>query len=501
MAQEESSSNKSKSSQVDLDNPSFYFNRELSWLQFNWRVLEEALDESHPLLERTKFLSIFSNNLDEFFMIRVSGLRQQLASVNVDTPPDGMTSAEQLAAIRRQLIPMLNRQMNCWQKDVLPKLHEEGIHVLSYGDLKGKQRKLLRRHFEQEIFPTLTPLAIDPGHPFPHISNLSVNLAVVLNDPAVGGERLARVKAPGIFPRLLRIPSEETVQDYEEYGLEEVLADNFVWMEDVVAANLDLLFPGLEIVGAYPFRVTRDADLDIEEDEASDLLSNIEEQVGMRYFGSAVRLEVGTGVPERILDALARNLDLSPYQVYTADGPIGLANLMELMQVDRPELKDTPFSPATPAVLSHAKDIFTAIRRKEILLYHPYDSFSPVTDFVRQAARDPDVLAIKQTLYRTGLNSPIIAALKEARENGKQVAALVELKARFDEENNIVWGAGFGKRRGARSLWAGWPQDPRQNLPGRPSRARRHHPLRSYGNRQLQCGHGAHLRRHRVFHL
>ncbi|MCX7851466.1 MAG: polyphosphate kinase 1 [Caldilineales bacterium] len=424
---------------VDLNDKSLYVNRELSWLQFNWRVLEEALDESHPLLERVKFLAIFSNNLDEFFMIRVSGLREQLAGAPFETPPDGMSPAEQLAAIRRELEPMLERHMRCWKEDLLPKLRLHGIHVLRYHELKGKQRELLRRHFAKDIFPALTPLAFDPGHPFPHISNLSMNLAVVVNDP-VKGERFARLKVPAnVCPRLIRIPSEDRAGSMADLGLEEVRANNFVWAEEVVAANLDMLFPGLEIKAAYPFRVTRDADIEIEEDEASDLLDAIETGVGLRYFGKAVRLEVDAAMPERIRTMLAQNLELQPYQVYTVDGPLGMADLMELMKVDRPDLKDPPFAPSIPQPLTTGEDIFSVIRRRNLMLYHPYDSFAPVVDLVRAAARDPNVLAIKQTLYRVGKNAPVVEALMEARENGKQVAVLVELKARFDEENNIVW--------------------------------------------------------------
>jgi polyphosphate kinase len=429
----------SKSDQaVDLNDASLYLNRELSWLEFNRRVLEEALDEHHPLLERVKFLSIFSSNLDEFFMIRVSGLRRQLLAGTLKTPPDGMTSAEQLAAIRRELLPELTRQSDCWHYDLLPKLNQTGIKILDFDELKRKQRKLLRRYFEREIFPVLTPLAFDPGHPFPHISNLSMNLAVVIKDP-MHGERFARLKVPGTFPRLLRIPSEERAESYESLGLTEVMSNNFVWLEQVVSANLDMLFPGLEIVAAYPFRVTRDADQEIEEDEAADLLATIEESVRMRHFGSAVRLEVDNAMPEKVRDILITNLRLAPYQVYTADGPIGMADLMEMTGIDRPDLKDRPFQPAVPPALATEESIFSVIQRRNILLYHPYDSFAPVVDFVLQAARDPDVLAIKQTLYRVGPDSPIVAALMKARENGKQVAVLVELKARFDEENNIVW--------------------------------------------------------------
>jgi polyphosphate kinase len=438
MAKKKSENGKEQDNAVDLTDPSLYINRELSFLQFNQRVLEEALDEHHPLLERVKFLAIVASNLDEFFMIRVSGLRRQLAAGALKAPPDGMTPAEQLAAIRRQLLPELARQYDCWCQDLLPKLQDQGIQVLGYDELKRKQRKLMRTYFKEEIFPALTPLAFDPGHPFPLISNLSINLAVVINDP-LHGERFARLKVPNTFPRLLRIPSEEAADEYQSLGLAQAMSNNFVWLEEVVCANLGMLFPGIDVVAAYPFRVTRDADPEIGEDEASDLLVAIEESVRKRHFGSAVRLEIDKTMPEHVRDILMSNLGLAPYQVYTVDGPIGLADVMELMEVNRPALKDKPFQPAVPPVLATEEDIFSVIRRHNILLYHPYDSFDPVVRFVREAARDPEVLAIKQTLYRVGPNSPIVAALMDARENGKQVAVLVELKARFDEENNIVW--------------------------------------------------------------
>ncbi len=427
-----------RSTASDLDDPSLFINRELSWLEFNRRVLEEAQDESHPLLERVKFLSIFSSNLDEFFMIRVSGLREQLESGILETSPDGMTPAEQLAAIRRTLEPMLEEHRRTWQDDLLPKLHAEGIKIIPYGKLKKKQRRLLRQYFHNEIFPTLTPLAFDPGHPFPHISNLSLNLAVVVSDPK-HGERFARVKVPGFFPRLLRIPSEDRADIFEGLPLSDVKADNFVWIEEVINHNLGELFPGLEVKAAYPFRVTRDADIEIEEDEAADLLAAIEQSVESRFFGKVVRLEVDKAMPKRIRDILVENLGLQPYQVYALDGPVGMADLMELMKVDRPDLKDPPFTPSLPPALTTGESIFSVIRRQNILLYLPYDSFTPVLDFLEAAAEDPNVLAIKQTLYRVGKNAPVVKALMKARENGKQVAALVELKARFDEENNIVW--------------------------------------------------------------
>ncbi len=422
----------------DLSDPKLYLNRELSFLRFNDRVLEEALDESHPLLERLKFLSIFSSNLDEFFMIRVSGLRRQMEASAHKTPPGGLLPTEQIAMIRQRLQPRLEEQYNCWKNDLLPKLEEQGIKILHYNQLKRKQRKILRGYFKKEIYPALTPLAFDPGHPFPHISNLSMNLAVVVHDPK-HGQRFARLKVPKIYSRLIAIPSEETADEFQELGLNYRSSTIFVWLEEIVKANLDLLFPGLKVEAAYPFRVTRDADPEIEEDEASDLLSAIEESVRVRQFGSAIRLEIDGSMPDQVRDILLTNLDVASYLVFVVDGPIGLSDVMELMGINRPELKDKPFKPSIPPSLSTEESIFSVIRRKNVLLYHPYDSFDPVIRFIREAARDPEVLAIKMTLYRVGPDSPVVAALLDARENGKQVAVLVELKARFDEENNIVW--------------------------------------------------------------
>ncbi|MCJ7715006.1 MAG: polyphosphate kinase 1 [Anaerolineales bacterium] len=426
------------SSPQDLSDPDLYLNRELSWLRFNDRVLEEALDETHPLLERLKFLAIYSSNLDEFYMIRVSGLRRQMEAATHKTPPEGLLPSEQIAMIRQQLLPKLDEQYHCWQNDLIPKLKKQGIRILHYEQLKRKQRKILRRYYKKEIYPALTPLAFDPGHPFPHISNLSMNLAVVVHDPK-HGQRFARLKVPKIYPRLISIPSEEIADEFQELGLDERNSTNFVWLEEVVKANLDLLFPGLKVEAAYPFRVTRDADPEIEEDEASDLLSAIEESVRVRQFGSAIRLEIDRSMPDQVRDILQTNLDVASYQIYVVEGPIGLSDIMELMGINRPELKDVPFKPSIPPALSTEESIFSVIRRKNILMYHPYDSFDPVIRFIREAARDPEVLAIKMTLYRVGPDSPVVAALMDARENGKQVAVLVELKARFDEENNIVW--------------------------------------------------------------
>ncbi len=420
-----------------LNHRTYYINRELSWLQFNKRVLGEALDHSKPPLERAKFVSIFASNLDEFYMIRVSGLRRQLAGGVLEAPADGMTPAEQLAAIRTLVTPMLETLTACWTEDIQPRLEAAGVHVIDYADLKKKQKKALRRFFKTEIFPALTPLAFDPGHPFPHISNLSVNLAVIVRSPE-GGELFARLKVPPTFDRLIRVPWQD--DDELAEGLPSSETTDFVWLEQIVAANLDLLFPGMEISASYPFRITRDADVEIEEDEASDLLAAMIEVVGQRHFGSAVRLEVDTRMPDKIRDILMSNLEIKPYQVYASDAPLGLADLMELAALDRPDLKDSPFLPVIPAALATGEEsIFSVLRKHNILLYHPYDSFNPVVDFIRAAAQDPDVLAIKQTLYRVGRNSPIVEALMEARENGKQVSAMVELKARFDEENNIAW--------------------------------------------------------------
>ncbi|HKN87915.1 MAG TPA: polyphosphate kinase 1 [Nitrospiraceae bacterium] len=428
----------SAGSAADLNSPRLFINRELSWLQFNLRVLEEAEDQRHPLLERVKFLAIYATNLDEFFMIRISGLRCQLLGVATEAPPDGMTPSEQITAIRQELTSQLSRYQACWSQDLLPKLREAGIHMLHYDHLSITERERLRQYFLREVFPTLTPLAFDPAHPFPHISNLSFNLAVVVRDPERGA-CFARVKLPDVFPRLVPVLN-DTVDGLSHTDLPPTgKGHSFVWFEEVVAAHVGTLFPGLDVVASYPFRVTRDADLAIEEDEAADLITAVEAQVDQRDFGSAVRLELDRNTPAEIRDTLTRNLQLASYLVDTVEGPIGLASVMELTAIDRPDLKDPPFQPRIPAVLASQNNLFDAIRHEDMLLYHPYDSFTPVVDFIRQAANDPNVLAIKQTLYRVNPKSPIVEALMEARINGTQVAVVVELKARFDEENNIAW--------------------------------------------------------------
>ena len=436
--------------------PYLYINRELSWLEFNHRVLEEALNPTlHPLLERVKFLAIFHSNLDEFFMIRVSGLKQQVLAGTVELPPDGMTPAEQLAAVRERLLPMLDQATRCWAEDVKPQLQQTGIRIRAYDDLTGAERTWLTEYFLREVFPVLTPLVFDPGHPFPHISNLSVNLAVKLLDPGEGGVHYGRIKVPAMLPRLVPLPaavSQSPAGERKPRGrgakrngadpgatVDGGVRQDFVWIEQVVAANLAYLYPGVEIVEAYAFRVTRDADIEIQEDEADDLLRTIERGIRQRRFGPVVRVEIDKAMSQHMRDLLAQNLGVAPDDVYEMDEPLGMSSLISLLDIDRYDLKDRPFVPHLPAVFTGKESIFSAIRRGDILLHHPFDSFGPVIDFIKAAADDPHVLAIKQTLYRVGSNSPVVEALMRARENGKQVAVLVELKARFDEENNIVW--------------------------------------------------------------
>jgi polyphosphate kinase len=416
-----------------VNDTSFFINREVSWIRFNRHVLDEAYDTTHPLLEQVKFLAIFANNLDEYFMIRVSGLQRQVAKGVLKSPPDGMTPTQQLDAIRQMLIPELESQSNLWNNELLPQLDKAGIHIHHYADLSDEQTKVMRTFFVDEIFPVLTPLAFDSAHPFPFISNLSLNLAIIIRDPAKK-EYFARVKVPtNLFSRLIRIPEPTWKVRSDDTDV------HFVFLEEIITAHLDLLFPGLDVIAAFPFRITRDADLDIEVDEASDLLTTVEEVMEQRAKGKPVRIELDCSMHENICHMLEKKLGVTSSMIYRISHPVGMADLMQLMSLDRPDLKDTPFLPSVPVELSEGKDIFTAIRRRDIMLYHPYDSFTPVVNFLRQAAHDPDVLAIKITLYRVGPNSPIVNALMEARENGKAVAALIELKARFDEGNNIGW--------------------------------------------------------------
>ncbi|MCK9632045.1 MAG: polyphosphate kinase 1 [Methanoregula sp.] len=432
--------------QLLADNPSLYINRELSWIRFNRHVLDEALDERHPLLERVKFLSIFANNLDEFFMIRVAGLQRQLRKGVLKAPPDGMTPAQQLDAIRQQLLPELQAKDDCWHKELLPRLAAAGVVLHTYRDMSNPQKEAMHRFFRTEVFPVLTPLAFDSSHPFPFISNLSLSLAIIVRDHN-GKEFFARVKVPtNLFPRLIRVPEPDGSTRSDDRVV------HLVYLEEIIAAHLDMLFPGLETVDSFPFRVTRDADLEIEVDEASDLLTTVEEIVEQRARGKTVRIEIECSMHERTCHMIESKMGVLDSMVYRVGHPVGMADLMQLMSLDRPDLKDIPFPPAIPAELAEDRNIFDAIRHHDILLYQPYDSFSPVVNFIRQAANDPDVLAIKITLYRVGSNSPIVNALLEARENGKTVAALIELKARFDEENNIGWARAL-ERAGAHVVY------------------------------------------------
>ena len=423
---------------IDLEDPKLYINRELSLLDFFVRVLEEAQDENNPLLERVKFLAIVGSILDEFFMVRVAGLKQQIAAGVVDISPDGRTPAEQLAAARKSVTKLLADARTCLRDDLLPRLDESGIHIMDYADLSESEKGKVDQYYNDVVFPVLTPLALDPGRPFPHISNLSLNLAIVVKDKK-GRQRFARVKVPGTLPRLL--PIKRSSGSVRKDG---TVPHNhyFTWLEQVITAHLDMLFPGMEVVEAHPFRVTRDADIVIQELEAADLLETMEESVRQRRFGQVVRVTINEGMPEYIRDILIENMELDRNDIYVVDGALGLSDLSALYSVDRYDLKDMPFVPNQPPPLSgkaYDGDIFAAMRRGDILLHHPYDSFTPVVDFLRQAANDPDVLAIKQTLYRVGRNSPVLETLLRASENGKQVAVLVELKARFDEESNIGW--------------------------------------------------------------
>ncbi len=408
--------------------PSLFINRELSWLEFNQRVLEEAHDERHPLLERAKFLAIVSSNLDEFFMIRVAAIKEQVLANVMDLSPDGHVPLQQLTAIQSRVTLMLQEMSDFFWNDLYPKLTASDIHLLRMDQLTPDEHGVLTELFTREIFPVLTPLAFDPGHPFPYISNLSLSLAVVVIGPN-GEERFARVKVPDVLPRLVALPAPP--------GGGQTM--RFVWIEDLIAENLTILFPGMVVKESYTFRVTRNADIEIQEDEADDLLASIEESIRLRRFGSVVRVGVEKTMPARIKEILLENLEADPTDVYEVAKPLGLSHLMQLLKIGRPDLKDIPFHPALLVADEEAEDMFSVIRRGDVLLHHPYDSFAPVVQFIRNAATDPTVLAIKQTLYRIGKESPLVPLLIQAAESGKQVAVLVELKARFDEENNIGW--------------------------------------------------------------
>ena len=405
-----------------------YRNRELSWLEFNERVLALAEDERVPLLERAKFLAILGQNLDEFFQVRVAGLKDQVAANLGTTSPDGRTPAQQLLDIRDRLDVLLPRMQAVFLDQVAPALAEAGIKLSSWADLDEDDEKFLVETFEQRIFPVLTPLGVDPGHPFPYISNLSLNLAVMVRDPVEKVRRFARVKVPSLLPRFVVLPDGE----------------RYVPLEQVIAAHLGQLFPGMEIEQHHAFRVTRNADLTLEEEEADDLLAAVEIELRRRRFGRAVRLEIDAAMSDEVLELLQRELVLADDDIYVHTAPLDLGGLWAVHGLDRPDLKHPLYTRVTPARLEaddgERADLFAAVRRGDVLVHHPYESFrTTVEEFVRQASTDPHVLALKMTLYRTSGDSPIARSLIRAAERGKQVAVIVELKARFDEGANIEW--------------------------------------------------------------
>jgi polyphosphate kinase len=437
---------------ANLNNPQYYFNRELSWLEFNRRVLHEALDPRTPLLERVKFAAIFASNLDEFFMVRVAVLKQQVEAQVSELTPDGRTPQQQLDEISQRLHPMVTQLQQCLQAELLPQLAAEGIYLLKYADLNQEERLYLQRYFEEQIFPVLTPLVVDPAHPFPVMSNLSLNLAVVVEDPETGERYFARVKVPaGLLPRFVELPQELISQKRHPA----VWAG--VFLEEVVAHNLEALFPGMNIQEQHIFRVTRDADLPVREDEADDLLLAIQQELRKRRFGgSVVRLQIMNTMSDFVRQTLIRGMKVTEKDVYEMPGAMALRDLMFFLSLPLPHLKDSPWAAVMPKRLQaieefteensslspgeERKDIFSIIRQQDLLVHHPYESFTgSVEHFITYAAHDPDVLAIKMTLYRTSGDSPIAKGLIAAAANGKQVAALVELKARFDEESNINW--------------------------------------------------------------
>jgi polyphosphate kinase len=403
-----------------------YVNRELSWLEFNARVLFEAQDERNPLLERTRFLAIFTSNLDEFFQIRVAGLKQQVAAGQSRPSPDGLTPVEILRRVRNRVLQLQSAHSDCYVA-IARELADEGIRIVRYEDRPERQLEL-RRQFLDQIFPVLTPLAVDPAHPFPYISDLSLSLAVTVRDPATGERRFARIKVPPVLPRLW-----------------EVGTRTYILLEQIIASNLDILFPGMEVLGHHLFRVTRNADLSIEEDEADDLLLAIEEELRKRRFGKVVRIEVERSMPAETRAILQQGLGLEPTDVYEIAGMLDLTALTAIADLDVPALQSTPWQPVVPTRLVPADedediDVFAAIRAGDVLVHHPYESFTgTVQRFIEQASVDPDVLTIKMTLYRTSGDSPIVRALIDAAERGKQVVVTVEIKARFDERANIVW--------------------------------------------------------------
>jgi polyphosphate kinase len=413
---------------VSLHGPR-YFTRELSQIQFALRVLEQTRPGAHPLLERVKFLGISDFVLDEFLSIHFAGLLGRVEDGSRELTADGHTLTEQVRRVREALAGVMREQRRIFDEELTPELAAEGIHFRRWMDLTGAQRQHLREYFISTVFPVCTPLAVDSAHPFPFISNMSLNLGVLLWD-AKDGTSFARIKVPAVLPRLVRLPGERS-SDRER---------SFIWLEDVIANNLDAFFAGVEVREVSLFRVVRDADIELRELEATDLREEVQEGVRRRRFGETVCVQLAAPMPDAIAEQLMSRLDVYAEDVYITGGPLGLRDLPQLLELDRPDLKDPPLIPRVPpAVSTAAGDLFTLIRHRDVLLHHPFESFKPVWDFIAQAAADPNVLAIKQTLYRVGRQSPIVTSLLEAVDDGKQVAVVLELQARGDEENNIEW--------------------------------------------------------------
>src|SRR5438067_1967510 len=400
-------------------------NRELSLIEFFRQVLDEGHDHRNPLLERLRFLTIFSSIVDEFFMVRVSGLKEEVEQQFTQPSPDGMTAAEQLREIRNRLEPMTQEQMRCLQEEILPALARHGIVLARYESLTDDERVQLDEYFAQHVFPVLTPLAVDPAHPFPYISGLSLNFGIMVkaSDSDDDEGSFVRLKVPPTLPGVIQVGNE----------------GKHTLLSEVIGANLGSLFPGMTVLHAHTFRVTRDADIDIREDEAEDLLHALQNELRKRRFGSAVRLEVTAAMPDELVASLMESIGVEPDDVYVVDGPLNVLDLTKLCELDRPELKYVPLRTYVPAPFKERESIFEAIKRGDVLSHHPYTDYSVVIDFIRAAAFDPNVVAIKICLYRTGQQSEIAEVLRQAGEMGKQVTALIELKARFDEENNIEW--------------------------------------------------------------
>jgi polyphosphate kinase len=412
---------------TSFTDPSLYVNRELSWLEFNERVLEEAKDRNNPLLERVKFLCIVSSNLDEFFEVRVAGLRQQRASHLSDTGPDGMSPTDQLLAVSARVHKMLEEQYQVWNESLVPAMEDQNIFFLSYDELSPDEKQYYSKYFETSVYPVLTPLAVDPVHPFPQLLNKSLNVAVELEGSDLS-TNLAVVQVPRILPRLL------------PYKAGERGVYRYIFIGNLIQAHVHALFNGVNVKGAYQFRVTRNSDLYLDEEEIENLLKAIELELRKRSRGDAVRLEVQKDCPAHVSDQLLQTFNLGHDDLFVVDGPINFLRLMPVISgVDRPDLKYRPFVPTLITMPTDQEDIFSQIRRRPTLMHHPYDSFQSVLDFIENAASDPSVLAIKQTLYRTSGDSPIVASLAEAADSGKQVTVVIELKARFDEAANIKW--------------------------------------------------------------